>query len=318
MVIVTQKTPRRKRGKPRDRNRKRLQQRRRKILLRMHWSLGRLDGPGWRTCMKYSEKDLPPLLTRLIKTASASPAQRHTTQSNLAEVDTPAEQQGGTFFDAISLAEALELYSAVRNVRPTASAEIGFCCGGSGLAILKGLEDNEYGIHYACDPYQTTYARNAGLRNVVEAGLVGRLCFHEAFPEAVLGILPRIQFAFIDASHLFDLSVLDFVLIDKRLDVGGVVGFHDLWMPSLRKVVRYILANREYEVYTAPGALPQSPKAGWLRRSVATAVRIVPRAEDIFTQELLRPWAEFGIHGNLALLRKTAEDSRDWRNYVSF
>ena len=67
---------------------------------------------------------------------------------------------------------------------------------------------------------------------------------------------PRVQFAFIDASHLFDLSVLDFTLIDKRLDVGGVVGFHDLWMPSLQKLVRYILTNRDYVPYRCPGRPP--------------------------------------------------------------
>src|SRR5438093_918687 len=83
-------------------------------------------------------------------------------------------------------------------IRPGASVEVGFCCAGSGLAILKALADNGYGIHHACDPYQSSYAKNAGLNNVAVAGLQDRLQFHEAFPEETLPKVPRLQFAFVD------------------------------------------------------------------------------------------------------------------------
>jgi predicted O-methyltransferase YrrM len=253
-----------------------------------------------------------------MKSSGPSPSRQHTSQSDLADAEVRVLQQAESFFDAINEAEALQLYSAVRELRPAASAEIGFCCGGSGLAILKALEDNGQGVHHACDPYQASYAHRAGLRNVEAAGLAGRLRFHEAFPEEVVPSLPRLQFAFIDASHLFDLSIHDFVLIDKRLDVDGVVGFHDLWMPSLRKVVRYILANRAYEVYSADGDSPSHGKATLIRRFVAAAARSIPRASEFFSQEVLHPWASLGVTGNLALLRKTAYDGRDWRHFVPF
>jgi hypothetical protein len=268
--------------------------------------------------MAYTETDLPPLLCRLIENPQASPSDQQTTQGQLATERTVSDENGQAFFDAINKAEALELYSAVRDIRPNASVEIGFCCAGSGMAILKALDDNRHGTHHACDPYQTSYAGAAGLKNVEAAGLQARLRFFEDFPENVVPKLPRLQFGFIDASHLFDLSMLDFVLVDKMLDVGGVLGFHDLWMPSLQKLVRFIISNRAYEVYRAPGQLPVVPRLGPLRRAATAIARVVPRANKVFAPELLRPWAHFGIPGNIALLRKTAEDRRDWRHFVPF
>ena len=184
---------------------------------------------------------------------------------------------------------------------------------------MQALADNENGaLHHACDPFQSTYAKNAGLRNVEAAGLSGLLRFQEAFPEVVFPDLPRLQFAFIDASHLFDLSMLDFVLVDKKLDIGGVVAFHDLWMPSLRKVIRFLLANRGYEIICAT---TQTAAGGGVRslakHFMSRFLRVLPRANDIFCPELLEPWEEFGI-GNLALLRKTSDDSRDWRHFQRF
>lgn len=264
----------------------------------------------------YQSQDLPTSLLEQIADAHGDAPERTTSQADLRRGDAHGNDEP-PFFDAVILREALEIYSAVRTLQPTNSAEIGFCCGGSGLAILKALEDNGQGTHHVCDPYQTSYARGTGLRNVERAGLSARLRFHEAFPEAVVPGFPTLQFAFIDASHLFDLSMLDFVLIDKRLEVGGVLGFHDLWMPSLQAVVRFLLTNRGYEVYYAPNSPRFAGGSRW-RRFVAGLARCVPRADALFTQRVLRPWTEIGIAGNVALLRKTKPDDRDWRHFRPF
>ncbi|MBA4189057.1 MAG: hypothetical protein C0467_13750 [Planctomycetaceae bacterium] len=265
--------------------------------------------------MVYSESDLPPLLVDLIRSAQgATRSEAVASQADLCTgevaVDAPP------FFDAISLSEAIEIYTAVRFIKPTDSAEIGFCCGGSGMAILKALADNDRGTHHVCDPYQTSYANGTGRGNVETAALADRLKFHEAFPEQVVPIFPRLQFAFVDASHLFDLSVLDFVLIDKKLDVGGVIAFHDLWMGSLQKLTRYILRNRGYRLFAPPGA-PLRPRTTWSRRVIGAILRRFPGADKVFTQELLHPWTTFGI-GNLLMLQKIHDDDRDWRHFVRF
>jgi predicted O-methyltransferase YrrM len=218
----------------------------------------------------------------------------------------------------ISPDEALALYALVRQLRPRATAEIGFALGVSGLAILGALAANGGDSrHFVSDPFQTSLVSGQGLEHVRRAGLSDRLQFHEKFPEEVFPSLPPLQFAFIDASHLFDLTLLDFILVDKRLETGGVVGFHDLWMPSLKKVVRYLLANRAYRVHPAspPGPAPSSRQR--LSSSIKKLLRALPRADRFLAPEILQPWADFNL-SNMVFLEKLAPDQRDWRHHVAF
>ena len=147
----------------------------------------------------------------------------------------------------ISIDEALTLYKAVRAIKPKRSAEVGFACGISALSILQALKDNGVGQHDVIDPFQADYG-DVGLTMVKKAGVEAHFRFHRNFAEEIIPTLPRLQFAFVDASHLFDLSLVEFVLLDKKMDVGGLIGFHDMWMPSLQRLMRYILTNRSYEV----------------------------------------------------------------------
>ena len=52
-------------------------------------------------------------------------------------------------------------------------------------------------------------------------GFADRHTFLERLPEEAVPQLPRLQFAIIDASYLFDFTVTEFVLADKRLNIGG-------------------------------------------------------------------------------------------------
>ncbi len=209
----------------------------------------------------------------------------------------------------VSQEEAVLLYDTVRTLKPENSAEVGFAQGISTLAILKALHDNDAGRHHVADPFQANYG-NAGLTMVREAGLDARLCFFDKFAEQVFPELPPLQFVFIDSSHLFDLTVAEFVLADKRLDPGGVIGFHDTWMPSVRKAVRYILANRGYRLRGA------STVRSW-KSLLSRAIRAMPGASRIFSPEALAPWSTLGI-GNLVLMEKVENDRRDWQYHRRF
>jgi hypothetical protein len=217
----------------------------------------------------------------------------------------------------ISAEEALVLYQVVRSVKPTASGEIGFAFGVSGLAILSALEANGQGKHYVSDPFQSSLVNGMGRENVRRAGLEHRLEFYEKYPEEVFTQFPPLQFAFIDASHLFDLSILDFILVDKRLEIGGVIGFHDLWMPSLRKVIRHILANRSYRIHPAsPAGEPWTAKQKFVSGLAAVARRL-PKSKRWLAPEAAKPWHEFHA-AKLVLMEKTGEDKRDWREHTEF
>jgi hypothetical protein len=214
----------------------------------------------------------------------------------------------------VSTSEADRIYRLVREAQPEVSIEIGLACGVSSLAIVQALADNGCGRHYIVDPFQRVQWGGAGLRALHDAGLDDRVEFHEAFPEEAVPTLPRASFAFIDASHLFDLTLLDFVLVDKRLDPGGLLGFHDSGMPSVGKALRYILTNRAYRVHE-----PVPLTAGSRRKSrLSKALQHVPRASRVLRPEVLTRTAEFGVQANMAFLEKLRDDDRDWQDHVEF
>jgi predicted O-methyltransferase YrrM len=267
----------------------------------------------------FTHTDLPLLLQQMAGIQVTSPSAEPTyTQLMLREENKNIKSDDPAFFDQINLDEALQLYSVVRKLKPENTLELGFCCGASGLAILQGLEDNGLGTHHAVDPYQTSYADNMGRRNVSRASLEHRLEFFETFPENVAATLPRMQFAFIDASHLFDFTMLDFVLVDKLLDAGAMLALHDTWMPAIQKVIRFILSNRDYmAVPTSQGSKPSRSIRSRAARAVGRACDILPWSERIFAPEFLTPWRSYDF-GNIALLKKVADDRRDWRAFKSF
>lgn len=217
----------------------------------------------------------------------------------------------------ISLDEAETLYQAARIIQPETSVEIGLAQGISAMALLKALTDSGTGVHHIIDPFQALFD-DAGLAMVEKAGLNSRMQFHRKFPEEIVPTLPPIQFAFIDSSHLFDLTLHEFVMVDKKLEVGGVIAFHDTWMPSLQKVIRYLLTNRSYKIHRdfqpAPLALT------WRQRSkiaLAHFVQRFPVCNRVFNQDFLQPWCAFQLH-NLVFLEKIKEDERDWQFHATF
>ena len=217
----------------------------------------------------------------------------------------------------ISKEEAELLAAAVRDIRPLRSVEIGLAKGVSTIAILNALNSNGVGKHVVLDPFQDQYG-NAGIEMVKRAGLEPWWDFHKKFAEEVLPNLQSIQFAFIDASHLFDLSLAEFVLVDKKLDVGGVIGFHDMWMPSLQKLLRFILLNRSYEVWCPAGfSHKQATPNLSLKRFAKQQIKKLPFAAKIVSPELLTPWETLNV-SNLVMIKKTAQDDRDWQHFQSF
>lgn len=219
----------------------------------------------------------------------------------------------------ISLAEAYVLYHYIRKLKPVHTAEVGFAQGISTIAILLGLDHNGQGLHEVIDPFQANY-QDAGLALVKRIGLEHRLKFHRKFAEEVLPNTDPIQFGFIDSSHLFDLTLAEFVLMDKKLEVGGAIAFHDTWMSSIQKVIRYILSNRSYRLLPELGETPlpaQSLYKKLRNAALSRAANLIPGARRMFRMELLRPWDSFKA-GNLVILEKLAPDNRDWRFHNPF
>jgi predicted O-methyltransferase YrrM len=212
-------------------------------------------------------------------------------------------------FDSnISESEATSLYQVVRTLAPEVSVEVGLAKGASTVTILQALKDiGRPALHHVLDPFQESEWKGAGLEMVRRAGLGEYMKFHQAFAEEVIPSLPAIDFAFIDASHLFDISLLEFVLCDKKLRVGGIIGFHDLWMAAQQKLLRFILTNRHYEAI-----LPETASgsgSGTLEGILSGILSCLPFAGHLVNPKLLRPM-KGARYGNLFLVRKLANDDR--------
>jgi len=154
--------------------------------------------------------------------------------------------------DSVAANEAQFLYDLVTQTGARATAETGFAFGVSSLAICQALADNEGGQHHAIDPNQLSGYNGMGLYNLERAGLLSFCQLHEGPSHLMLprmleaGI--RLDFAFIDGWHTFDYTLLDFFYMDKMLNPDGVVAFHDVRLPSVVRVIDFVLTHRRYRI----------------------------------------------------------------------
>jgi predicted O-methyltransferase YrrM len=207
---------------------------------------------------------------------------------------------------AISEVEGQFIQSVIRSVRPRISLEVGCAYGVSSLYICEALQEIGGEQHIIIDPHQLRprpHWEGVGLENLKRAGYSSLVRFygepsHRCLPQLHKDEL-RIDFAFIDGGHTFDLVFVDFFYIDRILKVGGVVVFDDVNYPSIRKIVRYIVTNFPYS--------PLGPKvdAESMIKRVASAVASRSPWSRHLAPELVRTDGRLGIsRANFIALRK--------------
>ncbi|MBX3375543.1 MAG: class I SAM-dependent methyltransferase [Phycisphaeraceae bacterium] len=208
------------------------------------------------------------------------------------------------------------LYSLVRHYRPSRTIEVGLANGLSTVCIAAGLEANGSGTHTAIDPFQECDWGNAGLELVHRAGLSHRLRHIADYSHRALADLERdgysCTFAFVDGAHLFDYVIADFLCIDRVLDAGGLIVFDDSDWPAVRQAIRYILANRAYEVAHPEVVIESRPPTPTMSaRLIRRLGRALPRFGSKLRPDFLRPDEELALHGRCIALRKLDHDHRN-------
>jgi predicted O-methyltransferase YrrM len=198
------------------------------------------------------------------------------------------------------------LYRLVRDHACHNSLEIGLGFGLSALFICQAHQDQGGGSHTAIDPYEDSHYKSVGLLNTQRAGL-GHLLRH--FPARSFEVLPRLleagerfDLAFVDGRHHLDFALVDFFYIDRLLNVGSFIVFDDLWLPAIRRVVSFVLRDRDYALQRVRSDL----RRPFWRPIASTALRILqdPLGLDLRVAT---------IPQNIAVLRKLSEDTRSWR-----
>jgi predicted O-methyltransferase YrrM len=155
------------------------------------------------------------------------------------------------FPEALPKSHARDIARLVRALELRRTLETGMAYGLSTLAICGVHEERGEGEHVAIDPHQSSDWQGIGRLNLERAGLSHRARVIEARSDEALPRLRdegvRIDFALIDGLHLFDAAIVDFFHSDRMLEIGGVVVFHDTWMPAIAQAADFVRTNRAYE-----------------------------------------------------------------------
>jgi predicted O-methyltransferase YrrM len=190
--------------------------------------------------------------------------------------DQPIKLDGIT---RLSIAQGAQINQIIRNSETTKSLEIGFAYGFSTVWILDGLRSRRNSRHVAIDPFEITAWCGVGLQQVKRLSVAPNFEWINEYSILALSRLiksgEKFDFVFIDGNHRFDDVLVDFYLSDQLVSPGGLMAFDDLFMPSVRTVISFVLTNRQYKI------LPQPAR-------------------------------------NMMVLKKLADDDRDWRHFESF
>lgn len=150
---------------------------------------------------------------------------------------------------AIGPEQGLWLYSLCREMKPESTLEIGLAYGFSTLYFLAAIHENGTGHHIALDPFQNKLWSGIGVTHAQNLGMIDSFGFIEEKSAPVLLHLAEqgrmFEIIFIDGSHRFDDVLMDFTLSAPLCSTGGCIVLDDMWMPSIRRAVSFVRANRK-------------------------------------------------------------------------
>ena len=216
----------------------------------------------------------------------------------------------------------------IEEVRPEVTLEVGLAYGVSALAICTALDRCGGKSHIVIDPNQHRGPwgdswQGGGLYNLRRAGFGDLFTFHEKASHIALPELEargaRVQFALIDGWCTFDHRLTDFLLIDRLLDVGGMVMMAAADLPSVRKACRFIATNRAYAVYKVV-SIPHDHEVKARRYQSLRGLDVPESVRRHFKPELREPDGELGFsaESDAIVFRKESEDDRHWDHFEEF
>jgi predicted O-methyltransferase YrrM len=152
----------------------------------------------------------------------------------------------------ISVEQGAMINQLMRTHSTELSLEIGFYYGFSTIWMLDALRSRNNSLHVSIDPFEKSHAGGIGLYQVQRLAYETRFDWKNDLSIHALSALIReaakFDFIFIDGNHRFDDVIVDFYLSDKILKPGGLIAFDDMWLPSIRAAVSFVLNNRDYEL----------------------------------------------------------------------
>ncbi len=137
----------------------------------------------------------------------------------------------------------------VKREDAASTIEVGLGYGISALFICDGLLANGHANarHVALDPNQHEGFSDVGLQVIDDAGATGMLEFYAERSEIALPRLLSLgrsfDLAFIDGNHRFECVFLDLMYLGHLVRHSGVIVLDDYQLQSVKKAVRFCVAN---------------------------------------------------------------------------
>ena len=213
------------------------------------------------------------------------------------------------------------VYEAVAAAKATRAIEVGMAFGVSSLCIADALQRNGPNARLvSIDSHQTAGWNRAGIHLIGRAGYDPIVTLIEEPSQLALPRLAaageRFDFGFIDGWHTFDHTLIDFFFVDRMLEEGGFVLFDDVGYPAINAVVRFILANRDYELVKAL-QFEAPPVSLRLRRAIKRRLRPLARTDRDPKREHEELFRKIeNVHA--VALRKRGSDARRFDHYERF
>lgn len=223
-----------------------------------------------------------------------------------------AEGKVQSLSGGISLQEAQVIQKIIKAHELSICIETGVAHGVSTLAICEALAElpstNDKQL-YGIDPSQFSEHHGIAVRLLKDHGFSQLFTLLEGPTHLEAPMLlkagKKVDFAFIDGFHTFDYSLIDFFFMDKLLRVGGFLMIHDLPFPAKKKLIRYILTHRRYELVRTP-ELEEGVKGRIVRR-----LRSIKHRESYWS-------VQFAQGANMGVFRKIDDFEPDWHFFQNF
>lgn len=206
------------------------------------------------------------------------------------------------------------LQELISEVKPDFSVEVGLAYGVSTLFICEAIAANKKGMHLVMDPFQKDW-QNIGLKNIKDAGFDNIVEFRPEYADKVFSELylknKKIDFAYLDGSKVFDVVMFNTYILNKLLNINGIIVFDDCIFPGIKKVVRYLNNMPNFRIYKTHKKVDIS----W-KRKIIRYFSNLEYIKKIINPDLHSYNNQFDYHC-IAFI-KTAEDTRPWNWYSNF
>jgi len=198
----------------------------------------------------------------------------------------------------------------------SSAVEVGMAFGISTLSIAYNVTRL-----VSIDPHQSDGWHGAGMHLIRRAGLEHVVELIQALSQQALPRLvdagERFGFALIDGWHTFDHTLVDFFYVDARLESGGIVVIDDVGYPAIDRVIRFILANRDYDTVDAVCYGETVSASLRVRGAIKRWLRTLARTDRDPSPEHEQRFRDIERVQTIAL-RKRGEDTRRFDHFERF